>query len=922
MAKMREPGSETPTSNCEEEKIFVSIRVRPLNDRERWRRDASEWECISGNTIRYKNGPTDGYTFDRVYGEKSSTQQVYEQGIKEIVLSVVSGINCSVFAYGQTSSGKTYTMKGITEYAIDDIYDYIEKQHGRDYIMKFSAMEIYNEAVKDLLIANSPPLRLLDDPEKGTIVERLTEETLTERSHLQELLSTCAAHRTTEETAMNETSSRSHQILRLTVESNPTDYVGTTRSGTLIASVNFVDLAGSERASQALSAGTRLREGSHINRSLLTLGTVIRKLSKERNGHIPYRDSKLTRILQNSLGGNARTAIICTISPARSQVEQSKNTLLFAATAKQVTTNAKVNVVMSDKVLVQQLQKELARMENELKGFSSNSAILKERELLIEQMEQKIKELTEQRDLFQSRVENLLQTNTQVETPRHRRRTSSVSNLTAKLLQHQENMEDDFLLDGSPPTFAGPDPCHGWEEISREAGSEDSIREVQCVDTSLHALKQSGGNTPMIQVTHVVTKSSSRNDHKGLDHVAELNSQDFLKQTVQNTEKTNEPCHVEDLSEYPNESPYISCKPMLAAYATPMSPAAQIIKVDWEPASLHHAKRLQQKVMSYSSPSWLGKFDQEFASPSRFAGLQQTPTRVEQEYSDCLDYLPEEPYKSPMQVTTRKSSRKYSQIGETNAPVPVESDVDSDGEDTASVLNFAVRMNEKSRSKLSKKNSNDQLVHGKSYVVNKRLSKIKGMGFYECAGAMTPSRFERQQKDIVELWHACNVPLVHRSYFFLLIKGELADTVYLDVELRRLSFLQHTFSTGADITGQGLDVTPNSSLKALNRERKMLSKQVHKKFSYKERLQLYQRWGIDLNTKHRSIQLAYLLWTNTELNHARESATLVARLVGLIDSGDDSKKSFGFGFGFGFLARRKSSTVKPDNWKENMTTVG
>ncbi|MED6194466.1 hypothetical protein PIB30_028878 [Stylosanthes scabra] len=854
---------------------------------------------------------------DRVYGEKSSTQQVYQQGIKEIVLSVVSGMNSSIFAYGQTSSGKTYTMKGITEYAINDIYDYIEKQKGRDYIMKFSAMEIYNEAVKDLLIGNSSPLRLLDDPEKGTIVEKLTEETLKERNHLQELLATCAAHRTTEETAMNETSSRSHQILRLTVQSTPTNFAGPSRSGTLIASVNFVDLAGSERACQALSAGTRLREGSHINRSLLTLGTVIRKLSKERNGHIPYRDSKLTRILQNSLGGNARTAIVCTISPARSQVEQSKNTLLFAGAAKQVTTNARVNVVMSDKVLVQQLQKELARLENEMTGFSSNSAILKERELLIEQMEQKIKELTEQRDLFQSRVENLLHTNSTAETPRHGRRKSisSVSNLTVKLLQHHENMEDDFLLDGSPPTFAGPDPCHGWEQRSRKARSEDSIREVQCVDTPLPGLKESGGNTPMIQVAHV-GKSSPRNGHKEFDHVAEYNIPDDLLQTIQHPECTNEPYYVEDYPEYPNES-------MMAGLLPPMSPA-NVINVDWEPRSLHHPNRFQQKVMSYSSPSWFGKHEPEFATPCRYEEFQETPIEVEQEYSDCFEYLQqEEPYQSPLYVSTRKLSRKYSQLGETNAGVPVESGFDSDGEDTASVLNFGVKMNERSRSKPGKRNFNDQLVRGKTFAVNKRLNKIKGMGFYGSpGGAMTPSRFERQQKDIVELWHACNVPLVHRSYFFLLIKGELADTVYLDVELRRLSFLQHTFSTGDDITGQALDVTPNSSLKALNRERKMLSKRVHKKFSYKERQQLYQKWGIDLNTKHRSLQLAYLLWTNTDLNHARESATLIARLVGLIESSDSSKK--GFGFGLSFLARRSksSSSVKPDNWKDSMTTVG
>lgn len=197
---------------------------------------------------------------------------------------------------------------------------------------------------------------------------------------------------------------------------------------------NFIDLAGSERASQTNSAGTRLKEGCHINRSLLTLGTVIRKLrlpykhyvsifvicyevliltwtpdthghftrnwlsksnefgcSKGKNGHIPFRDSKLTRILQSSLGGNARTAIICTMSPARSHVEQTRNTLLFASCAKEVSTNAQVNVVVSDKALVKQLQKELAKLESELRNsgstrpnYDSAAALLREKDHEIE----------------------------------------------------------------------------------------------------------------------------------------------------------------------------------------------------------------------------------------------------------------------------------------------------------------------------------------------------------------------------------------------------------------------------------------------------------------------------------------------------------------------------------------------------------
>ncbi|XP_076927553.1 kinesin-like protein KIN-7E [Bidens hawaiensis] len=172
------------------------------------------------------------------------------------------------------------------------------------------------------------------------------------------------------------------------IESSANEFIGKDKSTKLTASVNFVDLAGSERAAQALSVGQRLKEGCHINRSLLTLSTVIRKLSKGKHGHVNYRDSKLTRILQPCLGGNARTAIICTLSPAREHIEQSKNTLLFASCAKEVTTNAQVNVVMSDKALVKHLQKELARLENELRTPAppDYSALLRKKDQHIEKV--------------------------------------------------------------------------------------------------------------------------------------------------------------------------------------------------------------------------------------------------------------------------------------------------------------------------------------------------------------------------------------------------------------------------------------------------------------------------------------------------------------------------------------------------------
>ncbi|GKV21047.1 hypothetical protein SLEP1_g31073 [Rubroshorea leprosula] len=385
-------------ASAREERILVLVRLRPLSEKEIATNEVVDWECINDNNILYRNTLREGstfpsaYTFDRVFRGDCSTKQVYEEGAKEIALSVVSGINSSIFAYGQTSSGKTYTMTGITEYAVADIFDYIHKHEERAFAVKFSAIEIYNEAIRDLLSTDNTPLRLRDDPERGTIVEKVTEETLRDWKHLQELLSICEAQRRIGETYLNEKSSRSHQIIRLTIESSAREFLGKGNSTTLAASVNFVDLAGSERASQSLSSGARLKEGCHINRSLLTLSTVVRKLSKGRNGHINYRDSKLTRILQPCLGGNARTAIICTLSPARGHVEQTRNTLLFACCAKEVTTKAQVNVVMSDKALVKHLQKELARLESELRSpapVSSNcdyAALLRKKDVQIQKV--------------------------------------------------------------------------------------------------------------------------------------------------------------------------------------------------------------------------------------------------------------------------------------------------------------------------------------------------------------------------------------------------------------------------------------------------------------------------------------------------------------------------------------------------------
>ncbi|GMY35907.1 kinesin-like protein NACK2 [Fagus crenata] len=210
---------------------------------------------------------------DKVFTTTCSIEKVYEEGDKDVVLSALTGMNATIFAYGQTSSG---TMRGITEYAVKDIYEHIRNHQERDFVLRVSAFEIYNEIVVDLLKRESGSLRLLDDPEKGTIVEKLVEEVVKDGQDLQHLISICEDRRQVGD-----------QIIRLTVESNLQETSGCVND--FIASLNLVDLAESEFASQTNTDGTRMKEGSHLNCSLLALTKVIRKLSEgKRSGQIPY----------------------------------------------------------------------------------------------------------------------------------------------------------------------------------------------------------------------------------------------------------------------------------------------------------------------------------------------------------------------------------------------------------------------------------------------------------------------------------------------------------------------------------------------------------------------------------------------------------------------------------------------------------
>lgn len=898
-----------------EEKILVLVRLRPLSEKEVASSEAADWECINDTTILYRNTLREGstfpsaYSFDRVFRGDCATKQVYEEGAKEIALSVVNGINSSIFAYGQTSSGKTYTMVGITEYTVADIFDYIHRHEERAFAVKFSAIEIYNEAVRDLLSTDHTPLRLLDDPERGTVVEKVTEEVLRDWNHLKELLSICEAQRQIGETLLNERSSRSHQIIRLTIESSAREFLGKGNSTTLSASVNFIDLAGSERASQALSAGARLKEGCHINRSLLTLGTVIRKLSKGRHGHINYRDSKLTRILQPCLGGNARTAIICTLSPARSHVEQTRNTLLFACCAKEVTTKAQVNVVMSDKALVKHLQKELARLESELRSpappisTSDYSALLRKKDLQIEKMEKEIRELTKQRDLAESRIEDLLR---MVGNEKNSRQASISDHPTS---QAGDMWDDDCSVSESEsqsPSVADPNYSNGgvrkfnnphYFDVDSVSNSEDPYCQLgdNTEDNSL------SDATSSLSIGKKFVRSNLSQNQGGTSEYPD----DYCKE-VQciETEESRNSKSPEFRAVRPGENEQtlalrssrdgdVTGQGMML---TPMNRNGEVIEAGMMSSGslkLTRSWSCRANLMAGSS------------SPEKTERIERTPPNgFEKDFPGRPEGLQR---KFPLltygsNATSLSRNNSQSSIGSASVDDLRSQSIrtSADGEIT-SIQTFVTGLKE-----MAKLDYEKQLVDGQVQETGPKVDKfgkdVKDVGVDPKLPAPEtpqdwPVEFEKQQRMILELWKTCNVSLVHRTYFFLLFKGDPTDSIYLGVELRRLSFLKETFSHGNHIVEGGQTLTMASSMKALRRERAMLSKLMQKRFSEEERKRLFHRWGIALDSKRRRLQLANQLWSNTnDMNHIIESAAIVAKLIRFVEQGRALKEMFGLSF--------------------------
>ncbi|XVF01028.1 hypothetical protein REPUB_Repub04eG0052300 [Reevesia pubescens] len=347
--------------------ISVTIRFRPLNEREFQRGDEIAWYADGDKIVRNEYNPATAYAFDRVFGPHSTSQEVYEVAAKPVVKAAMEGVNGTVFAYGVTSSGKTHTMHGdqnapgIIPLAIKDVFSIIQDTPGREFLLRVSYLEIYNEVINDLLDPTGQNLRVREDAQ-GTYVEGIKEEVVLSPGHVLSFIAAGEEHRHVGSNNFNLFSSRSHTIFTLMIESSAH---GDEYDGVIFSQLNLIDLAGSE-SSKTETTGLRRKEGSYINKSLLTLGTVIGKLSEGKASHVPYRDSKLTRLLQSSLSGHGHVSLICTVTPASSNMEETHNTLKFASRAKRVEIYASRNKIIDEKSLIKKYQKEISVLKEEL----------------------------------------------------------------------------------------------------------------------------------------------------------------------------------------------------------------------------------------------------------------------------------------------------------------------------------------------------------------------------------------------------------------------------------------------------------------------------------------------------------------------------------------------------------------------------
>ncbi|CAD8096137.1 unnamed protein product [Paramecium primaurelia] len=349
--------------------VKVIVRMRPFNQREK---ENGSKPCVivheDTNSVELRNSQDNevkNFTYDYVFGAETPQLQIYQKSAFNLVESVADGYNGTIFAYGQTGCGKTFTMigdptnenmKGIIPRTFDQIISIINNNSdsNKKFLLRCSYIEIYNEEIHDLLSKDVKQKYELKEGQQGVFIKDLNIAVVRSTQEMDKYMQLGTQNRSVGATAMNKESSRSHCIFTVYIECSITDSKGNERI--TAGKLNLVDLAGSERQSKTQATGDRLKEATKINLSLSALGNVISALVDGKTQHIPYRDSKLTRLLQDSLGGNTKTIMITAISPSDFNYDETMSSLRYASRAKMIKNQPKVNEDPKDALLKEQAE--------------------------------------------------------------------------------------------------------------------------------------------------------------------------------------------------------------------------------------------------------------------------------------------------------------------------------------------------------------------------------------------------------------------------------------------------------------------------------------------------------------------------------------------------------------------------------------
>lgn len=395
------------------ESVRVVVRCRPMNGKEK----AASYDKVVDVDVKLgqvsvKNPKGTShempktFTFDAVYDWNAKQFELYDETFRPLVDSVLQGFNGTIFAYGQTGTGKTYTMegvrgdpekRGVIPNSFDHIFTHISRSQNQQYLVRASYLEIYQEEIRDLLSKDQTKrLELKERPDTGVYVKDLSSFVTKSVKEIEHVMNVGNQNRSVGATNMNEHSSRSHAIFVITIECSEVGLDG--ENHIRVGKLNLVDLAGSERQAKTGAQGERLKEATKINLSLSALGNVISALVDGKSTHIPYRDSKLTRLLQDSLGGNAKTVMVANVGPASYNVEETLTTLRYANRAKNIKNKPRVNEdPKDDKDDYWREQQE--KLEIEKRAIvEDHSLVAEEKMRLLKEKEKKMEDLRREKD--------------------------------------------------------------------------------------------------------------------------------------------------------------------------------------------------------------------------------------------------------------------------------------------------------------------------------------------------------------------------------------------------------------------------------------------------------------------------------------------------------------------------------------------